>query len=138
MAIQINDLNALITKGKAQGFLTYNEISTFLPDETTGAEKLDTLVAALEGSGIELCDEPPAGFNEPSPDELIKAETGTDIEEINVCVGITRYPSRLIAIYHGVVNEKIWHTTADCENRRIKNVVGQILSFNRSRQTGNE
>jgi len=99
MDIQINDLNSLIKKGKAQGFLTYNEISTFLPDETTGAEKLDTLVAALEGSGIELCDEPPAGFNEPSPDELLKAEETTDVEELNVTAKLTKTSDDPIRMY---------------------------------------
>ena len=100
MDIQINDLNALIKKGKAQGFLTYKEISTFLPDETTGAEKLDTLVAALEGSGIELCDEPPAGFNEPSPDELLKAEAVTaDIEEVNATAKLTKTSDDPIRMY---------------------------------------
>ena len=99
MDIQINDLNALIKKGKAQGFLTYNEISTFLPDETTGAEKLDTLVAALEGSGIELCDEPPAGFNEPSPDELLKAEAAADIEEVNVAAKLNKSSDDPIRMY---------------------------------------
>jgi len=57
MSVLINDdLKILITRGKAQGFLTYNEVSKHLPDETTGSEKLDALIAALEGSGIELCD----------------------------------------------------------------------------------
>ena len=38
MTIQINDdLKVLITRGKAQGFLTYDEVSKHLPDETTGS-----------------------------------------------------------------------------------------------------
>ncbi len=99
MDIQINDLNTLIVKGKAQGFLTYNEISTFLPDEAVGAEKLDTLVAALEGSGIELCDEPPVGANEPSPDELLKGEDEPDIEELNAAAKLTKSSDDPIRMY---------------------------------------
>ena len=99
MDIQVNDLKTLITKGKTQGFLTYNEISTFLPDETTGSEKLDSLVAAIEGSGIELCDEPPAGFNEPTPAELLKAEEESEAAELNAVAKIAKSTDDPIRMY---------------------------------------
>ena len=68
-----NGLNELIKKGKSQGFLTYTDVTKYLPDEANGAEKLDGLVAALEGSGIELCDTPPVtDNNEPTPEQILK------------------------------------------------------------------
>jgi RNA polymerase primary sigma factor len=50
----------MITKGKAQGTLTYEEVSSFLPDEIEGTDRIDTLLAALDGLGIELVDGPDA------------------------------------------------------------------------------
>jgi RNA polymerase primary sigma factor len=50
----------MIAKGKAQGSLTYEEVSSFLPDEIEGTDRIDTLLAALDGLGIELVDGPDA------------------------------------------------------------------------------
>lgn len=68
------DLSAIIKKGKSQGYLTYADVTSYLPDEVVGAEKLDGLIAALESSGIELCDSPPNG-QEPTPEQILKAES---------------------------------------------------------------
>jgi RNA polymerase primary sigma factor len=51
-------LQELIAKAKAQGQLTYEEVSSYLPDEIEGTERIDTLLAALDGLGIELVDGP--------------------------------------------------------------------------------
>lgn len=80
MEIVEQGLNELIKKGKAQGYLTYAEVGKYLPDETVGSEKLDGLIAALEGSGIELCDVAPVSGNEPSPEEMIKAESEAEAD----------------------------------------------------------
>ncbi len=53
------DLQDLIAKGKTQGYLTYDEVNDYLPDEDVNPEKLDNLLIALDGRGIELVDEPP-------------------------------------------------------------------------------
>ena len=68
MEILEKELNLLIKKGKAQGYLTYDEVTSYLPDEVVGAEKLDGLIAAVESSGIELCDTAPFTKGEPSTD----------------------------------------------------------------------
>jgi RNA polymerase primary sigma factor len=79
MEILEYDLNELIKKGKSQGYLTYTEVTNYLPDEVQGAEKLDNLIAALEGSGIELCDTPPITEGvEPTPEQMLKFEAETD------------------------------------------------------------
>ncbi len=49
-----DDLKALVVHGKAQGFLTYDEVNAYLPDEAVTPEKLDKLLCALEELGIEL------------------------------------------------------------------------------------
>ena len=48
------ELLTLIAKGKSQGYLTYDDVICYLPDEATSAEKLDRLLAALEQCRIEL------------------------------------------------------------------------------------
>lgn len=53
------DLQALVTKGKSQGFLTYDEVNAYLPDQDVSPEKLDNLLIALDEQGIELVDQPP-------------------------------------------------------------------------------
>jgi RNA polymerase primary sigma factor len=53
------DLQELIARGRSQGYLTYDEVNDYLPDEAVNPEKLDSLLVALEDQGIELVNEPP-------------------------------------------------------------------------------
>lgn len=53
------DLQDLVALGKAQGFLTYDQVNDYLPDEAVHPEKLDSLLVALEDQGIELVSEAP-------------------------------------------------------------------------------
>jgi RNA polymerase primary sigma factor len=55
-----HELHSLIAKGKAQGHLTYEEVSAYLPDEIEGTDRIDNLLAALDGLGISLIDGPNA------------------------------------------------------------------------------
>ncbi len=48
------ELTALLQKGRSQGFLTYQEVTDFLPDVANNGENLENLVAAIEAAGIEL------------------------------------------------------------------------------------
>lgn len=59
------DLQDLVAKGKLQGYLTYDEVNEYLPDEDVSPEKLDNLLIALDERGIELVDQPPQQANEP-------------------------------------------------------------------------
>ena len=54
-----DDLKALICHGKSQGFLTYDEVNAYLPDEAVTPEKLDNLLVALDELGIELVADAP-------------------------------------------------------------------------------
>ena len=62
------DLHDLVAKGKAQGYLTYDEVNDYLPDEDVNPDKLDNLLIALDERGIELVDKPPkVEFEQPAP-----------------------------------------------------------------------
>jgi len=62
-AVQVDhtdiDLVELIALGKSQGFLTYDQVNEYLPDEAVNPDKLDSLLIALDELGIPLLNEPP-------------------------------------------------------------------------------
>ena len=47
-------LKALIAKGHEQGYLTYDQINEYLPDESENTEKLDSLLLALDQCSLRL------------------------------------------------------------------------------------
>jgi RNA polymerase primary sigma factor len=53
------DLDALIAKGRSQGYLTYDEVNDFLPDEDVSPDRLDNLLINLDELGISLVDSAP-------------------------------------------------------------------------------
>jgi len=79
VAVIEQELSALIKKGTTQGYLTYAEVSSYLPDETVGAEKLDSLIAAVENAGIELCDVAPNNSETTLPSAKLEKLAKTDL-----------------------------------------------------------
>ena len=57
MEMQSIDLEQLVLVGRQQGFLTYEQVNHYLPDEANTAEKLDQLLVALERAGVGIVDE---------------------------------------------------------------------------------
>jgi len=53
------ELTTLIALGRELGYLTFDQVNAYLPDEAVDPEKIDTLLVALEEQGIELVDTPP-------------------------------------------------------------------------------
>ena len=49
-----NELNELIQLGKGQGYLTHDQVISYLPDEEMGSEKVDLLISAIDDHKIEL------------------------------------------------------------------------------------
>jgi RNA polymerase primary sigma factor len=60
-----SDLQTLVCRGKNQGFLTYDDVNGYLPDQDVTPEKLDNLLVALEDMGIELVDKAPIKPGQP-------------------------------------------------------------------------
>src|SRR3954465_10207669 len=59
------DLQTLVCRGKSQGYLTYDDVNGYLPDQDVTPEKLDNLLVALEDMGIELVDKAPVKPGQP-------------------------------------------------------------------------
>ncbi|MFM9059749.1 MAG: sigma-70 family RNA polymerase sigma factor [Planctomycetaceae bacterium] len=53
------DLASLIAVGREQGYLTFDQVNAYLPDEAVDPEKIDALLVAIEERGIEIVDTPP-------------------------------------------------------------------------------
>ena len=53
------DLARLMALGASLGYLTFDQVNEYLPDEAVDPEKIDALLVALEEKGIELVDSPP-------------------------------------------------------------------------------
>ncbi|HMP78596.1 MAG TPA: sigma-70 family RNA polymerase sigma factor [Pirellulaceae bacterium] len=69
------ELSQLVEKGKRQGYLTYREVTEFVPDQASSPEKMDELLAAIERCGIELLEKAPAVNFGPSLAELAAVES---------------------------------------------------------------
>ena len=57
METQSSDLEQLVLIGRQQGYLTYDQVNQYLPDEANTAEMLDHLLIALERAGVNIVDE---------------------------------------------------------------------------------
>ena len=58
MELTQNNLSTLIEKGTQDGYLTYDEVNSYLPDEDVNSSKLDQLLLAVERRGIALVETP--------------------------------------------------------------------------------
>ncbi len=54
MQLMDQELSSLISRGTQEGFLTYDEVNAYLPDEDVNPAKLDQLLLAIERHGIQL------------------------------------------------------------------------------------
>ncbi len=63
------EMQQLVAKAKAQGYLTYEDVNNYLPDEDVSSEKLDNLLVALERINIELVDQPASAKTKGSADD---------------------------------------------------------------------
>jgi RNA polymerase primary sigma factor len=72
-------LKVLLESGKEKGYLTYDQVNEFLPDDEANPEKIDQILMVLEDHGIELIDESEAeeregGKESPVLDDEARAE----------------------------------------------------------------
>ena len=88
-----SDLRDLLAKGKSQGYLTYDEVTDYLPDEAVDPEKLDNLLTILDEMNIELLAEAPQPEFFDGRDPETKAakglSAGSSAEKAKTAVGPT-------------------------------------------------
>src|SRR5687767_1027653 len=85
------ELNDLIAKGKAQGYLTFDEVNAYLPDEDVSPEKIDNLLLALDELGIQLVDRPPVVFAD--AESMASAPSADDMQRITETEASLHVPS---------------------------------------------
>jgi len=85
------ELQTLVEKGKDQGFITYDQVNQYLPNEGFSSDHLDKLLGALDKLGIELIDRDP---NQASGSEALGDKADTAIASSDV-PRLTNDPIRL-------------------------------------------
>jgi RNA polymerase primary sigma factor len=86
-----SNLALLVTKGKAQGYLTYEELNELLPDDAIAPDRLDALMQQFDELGIELLDEAEGNKHivapaADEPDEAMMAAAEAEIEKMEEVV----------------------------------------------------
>ncbi|MFH1923327.1 MAG: sigma-70 family RNA polymerase sigma factor [Planctomycetota bacterium] len=79
------EMQDLVAKGRSQGYLTYDEVIKYLPDEAVDPDKLDNLLIMMDELGIELLSEAPEpeffeASDEQSDDDNLTQEADDDGE----------------------------------------------------------
>ena len=82
-------LKTLLDLGKRRGFLTFDQVNDFLPDEASSPEKISGLLESLDELGIELINEDEAearlvasGDVDDEPDDIVDEPVDDDDSEL--------------------------------------------------------
>lgn len=70
---KIKNLSKLIASGKEKGFLTFEELNTYLPEDIVSSEEIDEILTILDSEDIEVVD---------SEDDIIKDEKLKETERV--------------------------------------------------------
>jgi len=73
-------IDVLVASGKAQGYITYEQVNDFLPDETVSPEEIDGILHKLDEEGIELIDGADVNEAEESRNRTAKSEESQEEE----------------------------------------------------------
>jgi RNA polymerase primary sigma factor len=71
-------MKALIAQGKKQGFLTYEEINSALPDEMLSADQIDETLILFDDLGIDIVDDQNRKLNKDKPKQSALVSKNSD------------------------------------------------------------
>tara|TARA_E500000331_G_C17237457_1_gene705493 strand:+ start:158 stop:2029 length:1872 start_codon:yes stop_codon:yes gene_type:complete len=103
--LENSGLRELLDKGKDQGFLTYQEINSMLPEDISDPDQVEETIQMLMDIGIEVLESTtPAGgdSSEAAPETI--ADTRTTLTTVESEVGRTTDPVRLYMREMGTVD----------------------------------
>jgi RNA polymerase primary sigma factor len=78
------DLQELVALGKSQGYLTFDQVNEFLPDDVVHPDHLETLLTTLEENGIDVVTEamdPPFQLNGDQLEDRDRVSEEEDVRE---------------------------------------------------------
>ncbi len=89
----------LLTKGRAKGFVTYDQLNELLPEDSMSPEQLEKVIEILGEAGISINDNANAASQDQDPDAVEEQE-----EEAEVDFGRTDDPVRMYLREMGTVD----------------------------------
>ena len=103
--LEISGLREILDKGKDQGFLTYQDILSMLPEDISDPDQVEETIQMLMDIGIEVLESttPSGSDNNDSAPETI-ADTRTTLTTVESEVGRTTDPVRLYMREMGTVD----------------------------------
>jgi len=102
--LENSGLRELVDKGKEQGFLSYEEINSLLPEDISDPDQVEETIQMLIDIGIEVREgEQDAEGNEDSPPETVP-DTRTTLTTVESEIGRTTDPVRLYMREMGTVD----------------------------------
>tara|TARA_Y100001970_G_scaffold266394_1_gene355015 strand:- start:32173 stop:34047 length:1875 start_codon:yes stop_codon:yes gene_type:complete len=102
--LENSGLRELLDKGKDQGFLTYQDINSMLPEDISDPDQVEETIQMLMDIGIEVIEQPSvqSDDNESAPETI--ADTRTTLTTVESEVGRTTDPVRLYMREMGTVD----------------------------------
>ena len=102
--LENSGLRELVDKGKEQGFLTYEEINSMLPEDISDPDQVEETIQMLIDIGVEVQEGKQDGEgNEDSPPETVP-DTRTTLTTVESEIGRTTDPVRLYMREMGTVD----------------------------------
>ncbi len=102
-------IKELITKGREQGYLTYDEVNDHLPDDISDPDQVEDIIQMINDMGIRVYEVAPDADEllmtdgEASPDEIAAAEAAAALAAVETEAGRTTDPVRMYMREMGTV-----------------------------------
>ena len=100
--LENSGLRELVDKGKEQGFLTYEEINSMLPEDISDPDQVEETIQMLTDIGVEVQERPSGQDDDAAPETV--PDTRTTLTTVESEIGRTTDPVRLYMREMGTVD----------------------------------